>query len=299
MRFYLESDLNHSYQTWKKYFFEYDYAINAVNNYIDNFNANYILLNYAYDTEQKYAFYNDNVLNTTLQILVPSTDASYVKRINAFKLRLHQGIINQYGGDIIVYEDAQLSKSVILPEGFAVVRLTETDYLYVALSASGSFYIFNGWKHITVEGQSIPAWNFVYYDHAADTFGHTILLTITTDDVRWAKYNAATETYTYANNLYAQDRSIFTTQNYSINSENQMVLEICSLNKTLWVGQQYLLSYEIVTRSSNTQYNYEEIICDAISEINNTNIVNRAYSFHTITTNLDKRNLLNAEIAYY
>ena len=155
MRFYSFNKPNQE-ATWAKYFEDYDNELNGLINYIDLNNPNYLVLNYSYlslTQNNTLPFYTEAELETLGIKEITSNGVI----IHAYKLKPHQGIVNNYGTAYIKYSSANDAQLYTFKQGYVIISraLTEAEktnpdyYLYHAMGSSGTYYVPQSWLPIS------------------------------------------------------------------------------------------------------------------------------------------------------
>ena len=154
MRLYnIEHGSNHL-QTFRKYCLQLDHQIDALKRFIDNFNANYIILNLP-DTKNRTYYSPEQLLS--LGILKSDLEHSETyASIDPTKMITHQVIDNVYQKNLYIYGD----QTKIVPQGFAVrhdgYRTDQTTkYSIIPLANSGSYYILKDFIIKTISNDDV------------------------------------------------------------------------------------------------------------------------------------------------
>jgi len=154
MRLYNIGHGSNHFQTLRKYCLQLDHQIDALKRFIDNFNANYIILNLP-DTKGR-TYYNPEQL---ISLGILKTDLEHPEiytSIDPTKMITHQVIDNVYQKNLYIYGN----HAKIIPQGFAVRHdgyKTDqtTKYSIIPLANSGSYYTLKDFVINTINNDEV------------------------------------------------------------------------------------------------------------------------------------------------
>ena len=268
-------------QVLKKYCIQLDNRINALKRFIDNFNANYVVLNLP-DTHGR-VYYNNDQLET-IGILV-KRDNQY-SFINPSKMITHQVIDNTYQKDLFIYGNEQDR----VPQGFAVRHdgyntEQEANYSIIPLANSGSYYTVSDFQVEEIDGDNIICKvTWVHTENATDLYGLYYLFSLVLPGSRFYYHNE--------DGLYNLTSSPIYLFNFTATPSNPT---IATSNYGLWTTT-YVLSHEMYTINDDT---YEEVFDDASVKTEQIRVGEYPQSRYIIYTNIPTGILPNLKINLY
>lgn len=286
MRLYsVENGLN-QIQLLKKYCLQLDHQIDTLKRFINNFNANYIILNLP-DNQSRY-YYNNQQLEQ-LGILLRDENSNEqnppYKYINPEKMLTHQVLDNVYEKDLYIYNTQKL-----IPQGFAVrhdgYNVDQTiNYSIIPLANSGSYYTVQDFVIKEIGNNSVTTeitWELA--ENATDLYGLNYLFSLVLPGSRFFPQSS--------DGLFAFTSSPI----YLFNFISTPALPgIATTNKGLW-NIQYLLGHEFLLKKNNS---YEEVTDDNYIKTQQVRVGEYPQSRYIIYTTIPEGILSNLKINLY
>lgn len=249
------------YQLAKKYIKGVDQHLTSVINFMDFYNANYIIINKEYTAGGKHFLPNSWFLN----------DGD----INYESLLPHQIVINNFkpsGCDIRCHDE----KVDTLQEGYALICCgykadgITPHYLIVSLDASGAYYV------LTYSSLTQTTWN--HTDNAIDQYGTTYNFTLVPVGIRYYYHgtnNTSWKTWNAGENII---------YNITLDDNDDVTAHITTCLQTYWTAD-HILSHEIYGVAKNSAA-VEEIYCTEEQVVGQTIVRGNNVSYHRLKTNL-------------
>lgn len=295
MRLYnIGHGFNH-FQALRKYCLQLDHQIDTLKRFIDNFNANYIILNLP-DTKNRTYYSSEQLIS--LGIL--NTDSQHPEiytSIDPTKMTTHQVIDNVYQKNLHI--SGEYDK--IIPQGFAVrhdgYRTDQTTkYSIIPLANSGSYYILKDFIINTINNDDVTAEiTWALTENATDLYGLNYLFSLVLPGARFYPKNSqngffpftASPIYLYNFTSTPADPNI-ATLNWNEDSEEYVT-------GGLWTTQ-YLLGHEILLENNNS---YEEVFSDGYTKTEQVRVGEYPQSRYIIYTSIPNGILSNLKINVY
>lgn len=239
------------WQLYAKYCIKLDERISSVQNFIDTFSPNYLILNYDYGGGK--TFYTTEELQTEAVNIVSIENNTIYVNIN--NLMPHQVLYNNFGQDIyirLLQNNNWTLTQYIIPQGYGIVKKDYNDFYVMSLDAMGDFYILNSCE---IDGQGIVA-HFILKEKAVLTYGTDYNFSLAPDISRWIYRSLTPENPDYT--LKKIDSSILSLVAKS--NDYKIALE----SGELWQQNRSILSYDILQEQDrgNVSFHLEEVFCD-------------------------------------
>lgn len=288
MRLYNTTN-NNSLQTLKKYCIQLDRRINTIKRFIDNFNANYIVLNLPDAHSPARFYFSDSQLE---QIGILIKEGTNYKYINPEKMTTHQVIDNTYQRDLFIYTSDE--EKPLIPQGFAVrhdgYNTDQTvNYSIIPLANSGSYYTINNFIVTSIEANKTNCRiDWVHTENATDLYGLTYLISLVKPGSRFYYHNP--------DGLYTFSPSPMYLFNFTATPTEQ---NIATSNNGLWTTQ-YLLGHEMLNiTTTSSKDSYEEVFDDCSVKTEQVRVGEYPQSRYIIYTNMQNGILSNLKINLY
>lgn len=295
MRLYNIGHGSNHFQTLRKYCLQLDHQIDTLKRFIDNFNANYIILNLP-DTKGRF-YYSPTqlvslgILKTDLQH--PDTYIS----IDPTKMITHQVIDNVYQKKLCIWGEPDK----IIPQGFAVRHDgygtdQTTKYSIIPLANSGSYYTLKDFIINTINNDEVATEiTWAWTENATDLYGLNYLFSLVLPGARFYPKSSAdglfqftaSPIYLYNFTSTPADPSI-ATLNWDEDSQRYVT-------GGLWTTQ-YLLEHEILLENNNS---YEEVFSDSYTKKEQVRVGEYPQSRYIIYTSIPDGILSNLKINVY
>jgi len=295
MRLYNIGHGSNHFQTLRKYCLQLDHQIDALKRFIDNFNANYIILNLP-DTKNR-TYYNSEQLISLGILKTDSEHPEIYTSIDPTKMITHQVIDNVYQKNLHIYGDP----AKIIPQGFAVrhdgYRADQTTkYSIIPLANSGSYYTLKDFVINTINNDEVTTeitWAFT--ENATDLYGLNYLFSVVLPGARFYPKNSSdgffpfitSPIYLYNFTSTPADPSI-ATLNWDEDSQEYVT-------GGLWTTQ-YLLGHEVLLENNNS---YEEVFGDSYTKTEQVRVGEYPQSRYIIYTSIPNGILSNLKINVY
>lgn len=296
-------------QTLKKYCIQLDHRIDALKRFIDNFNANYIVLNLPDDKKREY--YNTQQLEQLKILLKTRQDDEDYSFIDPTKMITHQVIDNVYQKDLYIYNSDLPTDSgetypepsrikEVIPQGFAVRHDgyntdQTTKYSIIPLANSGSYYTLKDFVIKEINADSVITeitWSFT--ENATDIYGLNYLFSLVLPGSRFFPCGATDGLFSFTSSPIYLYNFTSTPVNPSIATLNKLS-DNQYVTGGLWTTQ-YLLGHEILLDNNNS---YEEVFGDTYTKKEQVRVGEYPQSRYIIYTSIPNGILSNLKINVY